>query len=62
LPPSNPEEEGGLRLFEEKFVATVNKLETSAILTPKRQAEMTFSKLVSLRRRTSSIGMSPRYF
>jgi hypothetical protein len=56
LPPTNPEGELGLPLFEEKFVVR-SKLDIAMSLLPKRPGEMTFSKMVSLRRRTSSAGL-----
>ena len=59
LPPTYPEGDLGLPLFEEKFVVR-SKFDLAAALTPKRPGEMTFSKLVSLRRRTSSSGLTMR--
>ena len=58
LPPSYPEGVG-LSLYEEKFVVR-SKFDLAAALTPKRPGEMTFSKMVSLRRRTSSAGLNIR--
>ena len=60
LPPTNPEGEGGLQLYEEKFVVVATKPDLGITLTPKRPGEMTFSKMVSLRRRTSSAGITIR--
>ncbi len=56
LPPTHPETDQGLPLYEEKFVVVKSKLEMGLALIPKRPGEMTFSKMVSLRRRTSSAG------